>query len=146
MESDPIGLAAGPNTYSYVENMPTMYVDRFGLKRKPGRTPPGLWPPLPGNIGGKKPKWDSEGFYKGKGGGKFTWDDRSHGSGIDRGAGEQGGHWDDENSDNRYDENGNPGNVPTSRPQALDEAGIARTRDDFAQAARNAREAGLDGV
>lgn len=45
-----------------------------------------------------------------------------------------------------YDENGNPGNVPTSRPRALDADGIARVRQEFVQAARNAREAGMDGV
>jgi N-ethylmaleimide reductase len=45
-----------------------------------------------------------------------------------------------------YDEDGNPGNVPTSRPQALDADGIARVRDTFAQAARYARDADLDGV
>jgi len=31
LESDPIGLIAGLNTYSYVGNMPTMRVDPFGL-------------------------------------------------------------------------------------------------------------------
>ncbi len=31
LESDPIGLVAGPNTYSYVSNMPTMHFDLFGL-------------------------------------------------------------------------------------------------------------------
>ena len=45
-----------------------------------------------------------------------------------------------------YDENGNPDNVPTSRPRALDVDGIARVREEFVQAARNAREAGMDGV
>ncbi len=45
-----------------------------------------------------------------------------------------------------YDQDGNPGNVPTSRPQALDAEGIQRVREAFVQAARNAREAGLDGV
>ncbi|MGD8590998.1 MAG: alkene reductase [Chromatiales bacterium] len=45
-----------------------------------------------------------------------------------------------------YDEQGNPGNVPVSQPRALDIDGIARVRGAFVQAARNAREAGMDGV
>jgi len=45
-----------------------------------------------------------------------------------------------------YDDNGNPGNVPTSPPQALDTDGIARIRNEFVQAALNARQAGMDGV
>lgn len=45
-----------------------------------------------------------------------------------------------------YDENGNPGNVPTSTPQALDSEGLIRIKGQFVQAARNARGAGIDGV
>ncbi len=45
-----------------------------------------------------------------------------------------------------YDENNNPGNVATSPPQALDEEGLARIKEEFVQAALNAREAGMDGV
>ena len=37
-----------------------------------------------------------------------------------------------------YDENGNPGYVPTSPPQALDMDGILRIREQFVQAANNA--------
>lgn len=44
------------------------------------------------------------------------------------------------------DADGNPGNVPVSRPRALDLDGIARVREQFVQAARNAIEAGMDGV
>jgi len=32
----------------------------------------------------------------------------SHGAGVDRGNGPQDGHWDDENSNNRWDRNGVP--------------------------------------
>jgi 2,4-dienoyl-CoA reductase-like NADH-dependent reductase (Old Yellow Enzyme family) len=45
-----------------------------------------------------------------------------------------------------YDEQGNPGNVAVSKPRALDLDGIARIREEFVQAARNARAAGMDGV
>jgi hypothetical protein len=38
----------------------------------------------------------------------LTWDKDFHGAGKDRGNGPQDGHWDDENSDNRWDRDGNP--------------------------------------
>ena len=45
-----------------------------------------------------------------------------------------------------YDADGNPANVPTSPPRALDAYGIARITADFATAARNTLAAGMDGV
>ena len=45
-----------------------------------------------------------------------------------------------------YDQDGNPGNVSTSQPQALDSEGIERITQEFVQAAVNAIEAGMDGV
>lgn len=45
-----------------------------------------------------------------------------------------------------YDEEGNPANVPTSQPRALDPGGIARVTAAFVQGARSAYEAGMDGV
>ncbi len=74
--------------------------------RKKGSTPNKKWPPLPPNLGGKKPKWNSSGYWEGVNGGHYTWDNRSHGAGIDRGNDPQDGHWDDENSNNRWDRNG----------------------------------------
>lgn len=50
LESDPIGLAAGLNTYSYVGNMPTMQVDPFGLEVT-GTYDDELSNKMPGNAG-----------------------------------------------------------------------------------------------
>ena len=80
--------------------------DSSGLERKPGKTPPGRWPKPPEDVCGKKPKWNPDGYWDGKKGRRLTWDDRTHGTGQDRGDGPQGGHWDDETSDNRWDQNG----------------------------------------
>ncbi|MGB8931333.1 MAG: RHS repeat-associated core domain-containing protein, partial [Anaeromyxobacteraceae bacterium] len=102
-------------------------VPTFVESRKPGKTPPKSWPALPEDAGGKKPTWNPGGFWDGKGGRKLTWDDRSHGAGEDRGNGPQGGHWDDEGSNNRWDENGRllPGSPDLSRATALKAAGAA---------------------
>ena len=75
--------------------------------RKPGKTPNSSWPPLPDNLGGKHPKWNPKGYWEGKNGRRLTWDDHSHGTGVDRGDGPQDGHWDDETSNKRWDRNGN---------------------------------------
>jgi len=45
-----------------------------------------------------------------------------------------------------FDDEGNPAQVPTSQPHALDTAGIQRIREEFVRAARNAHDAGMDGV
>lgn len=45
-----------------------------------------------------------------------------------------------------YDEQGNPGNVPTSPPVAMTEDDIQSVIGEFVQAAENALQAGLDGV
>lgn len=105
---DPIGFGGGDaNLYGYVIDDPLNWQDPSGLERKPGKTPPVRWPSLPENIGGKKPGWNPDGYWECPRGRRVTWDDRSHGAGVDRGQGPQGGHWDDESSDNRWDEKGN---------------------------------------
>jgi hypothetical protein len=73
--------------------------------RKPGKTPPKSWPSLLDKLAGKKPKWNPNGYWEGKNG-DYTWDNRSHGTGVDRGNGPQDGHWDDENSDRRWSREG----------------------------------------
>jgi N-ethylmaleimide reductase len=45
-----------------------------------------------------------------------------------------------------YDEHGNPGNLPASKPRAATTADLAQVVADFAQAARHAQRAGFDGA
>jgi len=45
-----------------------------------------------------------------------------------------------------FDDEVNPAHVPTSQPQALDQAGIRRVREEFVHAAQDALAAGMDGV
>ena len=111
LQADPLGLVDGASVYGYGLQSPGRYVDPRGEEYKPGRTPPSSWPVPPESIAGKKPKWNVEGYWEGRGGKRLSWDDRSHGAGIDRGTGPQGGHWDDGqpgSSGERWDENGNP--------------------------------------
>ena len=72
----------------------------------------------------------------------------SHTSILPEGASPEGptDEWDKDTVCFAFDENGNPGNVPTSQPKALDDEGINRIKNEFVQAALNARKAGLDGV
>ena len=74
--------------------------------RSPGKTPPKSWPPPPTNIVGRKPKWDPQGFWKGRK--CISWDSCGHGSGH-RG---QGGHWDEDGvsgpNKGRWTEDGTP--------------------------------------
>jgi RHS repeat-associated protein len=105
ISEDPMGFNGGDvNFYAYVGNNPLGYIDPSGYARKPGKTPNNRWPKPPSNACGNKPKWNPAGYWEGNGR-RLTWDDRSHGTGVDRGTGQQGGHWDDETSNNRWDEN-----------------------------------------
>ena len=55
----------------------------------------------------EKPKWNPEGYWQGSDG-ELTWDNRSHGAGVDHGDGAQDGHWDHGKSNKRWDRYGNP--------------------------------------
>jgi RHS repeat-associated protein len=107
---DPIGFAGNySNLYQYAGGDPINLIDVDGyFPRKPGKTPPTRWPGLPDNLAGKTPRWNPDGYWEGADKGRYTWDDRSHGAGVDRGEGPQGGHWDDERSGDRWDETGDP--------------------------------------
>ena len=56
--------------------------------------------------------WNSKGYWEGKQ--DYVWDP-THGGGMDRGEGKQGGHWDGEQSGDRYREDGTPLQVNKSK-------------------------------
>jgi RHS repeat-associated protein len=61
--SDPIGLAAGPNTFAYTDNDPIDFSDAYGLQKSPPRIiPPSPWvmPPLM-----NAPRWQPTRVYTG---------------------------------------------------------------------------------
>jgi RHS repeat-associated protein len=61
VESDPVGLKGGPNTFAYVYDSPLVFTDKRGLRGGPG---------IPGWGGGRSPSGSSTGvagFYGGEG-------------------------------------------------------------------------------
>ncbi len=97
-------LLAGPGMYAYVAANPVAYIDPTGMALKPGSGPPGKWLEPPSRLDGRQVeyRWNKKGFYEykrggGGGGGEgIHYDNRSHGTGVDRGSGPQSPHWDEQ--------------------------------------------------
>lgn len=94
----------------YIDTILSAFKDiiiMLATARKVGKTPNKRWPPLPDSLGGKKAGWNPDGYWE-VGKKRYVWDDRSHGAGVDRGEGQQDGHWDEESTKNRYNRDGSP--------------------------------------
>ena len=94
----------------YIDTILSTFKDiiiMLATARKVGKTPNKRWPPLPDSLGGKKAGWNPDGYWE-VGKKRYVWDDRSHGAGVDRGEGQQDGHWDEESTKNRYNRDGSP--------------------------------------
>ena len=86
IESDPIGLQGGINTYSYVESKPLWLIDPDGLQAGP-------YEPPPPNIPGGPWKWSPDssnsrgGSYTGPGNSSASWDSKGNHWDADDGKG-----------------------------------------------------------